>query len=53
VLNGVDGKAASKLSSASGSRSAAASIAGAAVGGRWAIILGDGSTASTSRSAGS
>ena len=45
--------AASKLASAKGSASALACTAGAAPGGRWAIITADGSTAVTSRSGGS
>jgi hypothetical protein len=44
---------ASKLRSGNGSISARASIAGAASGGRCARMTADGSTASTSRSAGS
>jgi hypothetical protein len=45
--------AASKLSSSNGSVSAGAWTAGAASGGRWAIITPDGSTAVTARSGGS
>ena len=45
--------AASKASSANGSASAEACTAGAAPTGRWASITGEGSTATTSRSAGS
>ena len=46
-------RAASWLCSGSGKASALAWMTGAAPGGRWAIIVADGSTASTSRSAGS
>jgi hypothetical protein len=45
--------AASKLASAKGSASALALHRGRRVGGRWAIITADGSTAVTSRSGGS
>jgi hypothetical protein len=45
--------AASKASSSKGRSSALAWTAGTAPGGRWEIISGDGSTAVTSRSAGS
>jgi hypothetical protein len=45
--------AASKLPSANGRSSAKACTTGAAPSGRWAIITSDGSTAVTSRSAGS
>ena len=45
--------AASKLASSNGSASALACTAGAASGGRWAIITADGSTAVRARSGGS
>jgi hypothetical protein len=45
--------AASTLPSSRGSASAEAWTAGALPGGRWAIITAEGSTATTSRSAGS
>jgi hypothetical protein len=45
--------AASTLSSASGRSSALATIAGAAAGGRWAIMTRDGSIATSLRSSGS